>query len=125
MRIPKGEDMNAVIDGFTALMLLALAAVFGGVTHQIKEKSKDVTRVMFRASTIALVAGLGVVFIKYTSDKVVYILKDRWHLLAYGLILGVVAGLAFLYRNKKKSVPLVWAIIGLASGTGIVLHLFW
>jgi glucose uptake protein GlcU len=125
MRIPKGEDMNAVIDGFTALMLLALAAVFGGVTHQIKEKSKDVTRVMFRASTIALVAGLGMVFIKYTSDKVVYILKDRWHLLAYGLILGVVAGLAFLYRNKKKSVPLVWAIIGLASGTGIVLHLFW
>lgn len=117
--------MPTVIDGFTALMLLALAAVFGGVTHQIKEKSKDVTRVMFRASTIALVAGLGMVLIKYTSDKVVDFLYDRWHLLAYGLILAIVAGLAFLYRNEKKSVPVVWAIIGLAAGTGIVLHLFW
>jgi len=117
--------MSAVIDGLTALMLLALAVVFGGVCHQLKEKSKDVTPAMFRGSMVAGVSGLGLLLIKYTSDKVVDFLKDRWHLLAYGLILAIVAGLSFLYRNKKKSIPLVWAVIGLAAGTGIVLHLFW
>lgn len=117
--------MTHVIDGLTALMLLALAVVFGGVAHQLKEKTKGVTAAMFRGSLVALVCGGGLVVVKYTSDKVVGFLFDRWHLLVYGLILAIVAGLSFFYRNEKKSVPLVWAVIGLAAGTGIVLHLFW
>jgi hypothetical protein len=117
--------MSAVIDGLTALMLLALAVVFGGAVGQIKEKKKAVTRPMLRGAHVALVCGAGLVVIKYTSDKVVDFLYERWHLIAYGAILAVVAGLAFFYR-KAKSIPLVvWAVTGLAAGTGIVLHLFW
>ncbi len=117
--------MSRLIEGFEALMVLALAVVFGGVASQLREKSKNVTAYMRRSSHIALVAAAALVLIKYTSDKVVGFMFDRWHLLAYAIIVVVAAGLSFWFRKTQKSIPLVWAVIGLASGTGVVLHLFW
>ncbi len=117
--------MSRVIEGFEALMVLALAVVFGDAVGQLREKSKNVTAYMYRGSRVALVSAAALVLIKYTSDKVVGFMFDRWHLLAYTVIVVVTAGLSFWFRKTRTSVPLVWAAIILASGTGIVLHLFW
>jgi hypothetical protein len=117
--------VETVIDILTAIMLLGLAAVFGGACRQLREKSKNITKGMVCGSIVALIAGVGLVIIKYASDTVVPFMYERKHLIAYCAILGVVAALAYLYRNSRKSIPLVWAIVGLVAGTGIVLNLFW
>jgi hypothetical protein len=117
--------MTRVVEVFEALMLLGLAVTLGGAAQRLREKPKGISPCMLNGSRIALVAGAALVSIKYTSDKVVPFLFDRWHLLAYGAILVVTAGLAFLYRKADKPVPFVSAVMGLAAGTGIVLHLFW
>lgn len=117
--------MKTVIDVVTAVMLLGLAAVFGGACHQFREKSKNITKGMVCGSIVALIAGVGLVIIKYASDTVVPFMYERKHLIVYGAILVIVAALAYLYRNNRKSIPLVWAIVGLLAGTGVVLNLFW
>jgi predicted membrane protein len=106
-------------------MLLGLAAVFGGACHQLKEKSKNITDGMVCGSIVALIAGVGLVIIKYATDTVVPFMYERKHLITYSAILLIVAALAYLFRNNRKSIPLVWAIVALLAGTGIVLNLFW
>ena len=117
--------MSRVIEGFEALMVLALAVTFGGAVVQLRDKATNVRACIQRSSQIAFVSLAVLVGIKFTSDKVVGFLYDRWHLLAYTLAVVVAAGLAILYRSPKKSVPLAWVVIALAAGTGIALHLFW
>ncbi len=117
--------MTHVIEGFEALLVLTLAVVFGGAIQQVREKSKRVLSAMWPAARVAIVAFLALVLIKYTSDKVVGFLYDRWHLLTYTLIVAAAAGLTCLYRRSKKVAPLVWLVILVASGVGVVLHLFW
>ncbi len=117
--------MSRVIEGFEALMILAFAVVFGSAVSQLREKSKKVTAYMYRASRVALVSVAALVVIKYTSDKVVGFMFDRWHMLYYVAVALVIAGLSFWFRKSKKSIPFVWAIIGLAAGKAVVLHLFW
>ncbi|MCJ7826998.1 MAG: hypothetical protein MUP36_01995 [Demequinaceae bacterium] len=117
--------MSRVIEGFEALLLLTLAVTFGSTVQQLREKSKRVTPFMWRAGSMAFVTLAGLVLMKYTGERVIPFLYDRWHLLAYILIVVTAAGLSFFFRKSKKVTPLVWLAIGLASGTGIVLHLFW
>jgi cytochrome bd-type quinol oxidase subunit 2 len=117
--------MSRVIEGFEALLLLTLAVIFGGAIQQVREKSKRVLPVMWPAARVAITAFGALVLIKYTSDKVVGFLYDRWHLLAYALIVVAAAGLTCLFRRSKKMSQLVWLVILLASATGVVLHLFW
>ncbi|MBN2177653.1 MAG: hypothetical protein JW722_08375 [Demequinaceae bacterium] len=117
--------MSRVIEGFEALLLLTLAVIFGGVIQQVREKSKRVLPSMWPAARIAIVAFAALVLIKYTSDKVVGFLYDRWHLLAYTLIVVAAAGLTCLFRKSKSVSMLIWLVITLAAGAGVVLHLFW
>ncbi len=113
--------MQLLIEISLLIFTLGSAAVFGGFFHQRSEKSKNITSGMFLGS----LAALGGYVLYLVLGKIEYdfsFATQNWVMLAVLIVLAV---LAYMYRNDRKTQPMVWMAAGVLSAAALAIQFIW